>query len=477
MTTSPIEQLDPADPGASERLWPLVREALAGSRRDLTAMPLPRAILLLAIPMVLEMVMESIFAVADIFWVSKLGADAVAAVGLTESLLTIVYAVGMGMAMGVGAVVARRTGAKDADGASRAAGQAIFIGLGLAAVLGVGGGLAAPALLQAMGASPPVMAVGARYARLMLAGDVSVLMLFLINAAFRGAGDAAITMRALWLANGINILLGPLFVFGLGPFPRLGVTGAAVATTVGRSIGVIFLLRSLARGRGRLSFRRVHLRPDPETLRTILRLAKNGVVQTLIGFTSWIGLVKILAAFGSVPLAGYTIAMRVVMFTLLPSWGLGNAAATLVGQNLGAGNPARAEAAVWKAAFYNLVFLGAVGALLVLFGNEVVRFFTPDPAVVAEGGRCLRIVAAGFAFYAYGMVVTQAFNGAGDTRTPTWINVGCFWLGEIPLAYVLARTLALGPTGGYVAIAAAFSAVAVVSVSLFRQGRWKTVKV
>jgi putative MATE family efflux protein len=478
MTTSPIEQPEPPTPQAApERFWPLVREALAGSRRDLTAMPLPRAILLLAVPMVLEMVMESIFAVADIFWVSKLGADAVAAVGLTESLLTIVYAVGLGMAMGVGAVVARRTGAKDAEGASRAASQAIFIGLGLAVVLGLGGGLAGPTLLQAMGASPAVMAVGASYARLMLIGDVSILLLFLINAAFRGAGDAAITMRALWLANGINILLGPLFVFGLGPFPRLGVTGAAVATTIGRSIGVLYLLRALGRGRGRLVVRRVHLRLEPETMRTIFRLAKNGVVQTLIGFTSWIGLVKILAAFGSVPLAGYTIAMRVVMFMLLPSWGLGNAAATLVGQNLGAGDPARAEAAVWKAAFYNLVFLGGVGFLLVLFGDSVVRLFTPDVTVVAEGGRCLRIVAAGFAFYAYGMVVTQAFNGAGDTRTPTAINLGCFWLGEIPLAMLLARGLHLGPTGAYVAIAAAFSAVAVVSVTLFRRGRWKTVKV
>jgi putative MATE family efflux protein len=311
----------------------------------------------------------------------------------------------------------------------------------------------------------------------MLIGDVSILLLFLINAAFRGAGDAAITMRALWLANGINILLGPLFVFGLGPFPRLGVTGAAVATTIGRSIGVLYLLRALGRGRGRLVVRRAHLRLEPETMRTIFRLAKNGVVQTLIGFTSWIGLVKILAAFGSVPLAGYTIAMRVVMFMLLPSWGLGNAAATLVGQNLGAGDPARAEAAVWKAAFYNLVFLGGVGFLLVLFGDSVVRLFTPDVTVVAEGGRCLRIVAAGFAFYAYGMVVTQAFNGAGDTRTPTAINLGCFWLGEIPLAMLLARGLHLGPTGAYVAIAAAFSAVAVVSVTLFRRGRWKTVKV
>ena len=482
MTSPQIEQpeSDSASVGAAqqeERFWPLVREALSGSRRDLTAMPLSRAIVLLAVPMVLEMVMESIFAIADIFWVSKLGADAVAAVGLTESLLTVVYAVGMGMAMGVGAVVSRRIGAKDHEGASRAAAQAIFIGLGLAAVLGLLGGLFAPALLAAMGASPAVMAVGAGYARLMLVGDVSILLLFLINAGFRGAGDAAITMRALWLANGINILLGPLFVFGLGPFPRLGVTGAAVATTIGRSIGVLFLLRALARGKGRLVVRRAQLRLDRETMRTIFRLAKDGIVQTLIGFTSWIGLVKILAAFGSVPLAGYTIAMRVVMFMLLPSWGLGNAAATLVGQNLGAGNPARAEAAVWRAAFYNFVFLGIIGLLLVLFGDTVVRLFTPDPAVVAQGGRCLRIVASGFAFYAYGMVVTQAFNGAGDTRTPTAINLGCFWLGEIPLALLLARGLGLGPTGVYVAITAAFSAVAVVSITLFRRGRWKTVKI
>jgi putative MATE family efflux protein len=480
MTTSQIEQSPSASAEAGqaeERFWPLVREALGGSRRDLTAMPLSRAIVLLAVPMVLEMVMESIFAIADIFWVSKLGADAVAAVGLTESLLTVVYAVGMGMAMGVGAVVARRTGAKDHEGASLAAAQAIFIGLGLAAVLGLLGGLFAPTLLAAMGASPAVMAVGAGYARLMLIGDVSILLLFLINAGFRGAGDAAIIMRALWLANGINILLGPLFVFGLGPFPRLGVTGAAVATTIGRSIGVLFLLRALARGKGRLVVRRAQLRLDRETMRTIFRLAKDGIVQTLIGFTSWIGLVKILAAFGSVTLAGYTIAMRVVMFALLPSFGLGMAAATLVGQNLGAGNPARAEAAVWKAAFYNFVFLGVVGLLLVLFGDKVVRLFTPDVTVVAEGGRCLRIVAAGFAFYAYGMVVTQAFNGAGDTRTPTLINLGCFWLGEIPLAMLLARRLGLGPTGAYLAITATFSAVAIVSITLFRRGHWKSVKV
>ena len=482
MTSTQIEQSESAGAAGRqptrERLWPLVREALGGSRRDLTAMPLSRAIVLLAVPMVLEMVMESVFAIADIFWVSKLGADAVAAVGLTETLADHPL---RRSAWGWRWAWARWWPAGSAPritrAPARAAAQAIFIGLGLAAVVGLLGGLFAPTLLAAMGASPAVMAIGAGYARLMLAGDVTVLLLFLINASFRGAGDAAITMRALWLANGINILLGPLFVFGLGPFPRLGVTGAAVATTIGRSIGVLFLLRALARGKGRLRVRRAQLRLDRETMRTIFRLAKNGIVQTLIGFTSWIGLVKILAAFGSVPLAGYTIAMRVVMFMLLPSWGLGNAAATLVGQNLGAGNPARAESAVWRAAFYNFVFLGVVGLLLVLFGDTVVRLFTPDPAVVAQGGRCLRIVASGFAFYAYGMVVTQAFNGAGDTRTPTAINLGCFWLGEIPLALLLARGLWLGPTGVYVAITAAFSAVAVVSITLFRRGRWKTVKV
>jgi len=472
-----IEQVERPPLAADERFWPLVREALGGSRRDLTAQPLTRAILLLAVPMVLEMAMESIFAIADIFWVSKLGADAVAAVGLTESLLTVIYAVGIGLSMGVGAVVARRIGAKDAEGAARAAVQAVVLGLGLAAIIGVSGALLGAPLLAMMGASPGVVAIGSRYAQVMLGGSVSITLLFLINAAFRGAGDAAITMRTLWLANAVNILLGPLFVFGLGPFPRLGVTGAAVATTIGRSLGVLYLLGALGRGRGRLAVQRTQMVIDVETLRTILRLAKNGVVQTLIGFTSWIGLVRILSVFGSVPLAGYTIAMRVVMFALLPSVGLGNAAATLVGQNLGAGNPQRAEQAVWKAALYNLVFLGTVGLLFLVFAEPVVRLFSPDPAVVAQGARCLRVVATGFGFYAYAIVMSQAFNGAGDTRTPTRINLACFWLGEIPLAAVLARVLGFGPLGAYLAIPIAFSAMAVVSVVLFRRGAWKTVKV
>jgi putative MATE family efflux protein len=483
MTPPPIEEADSlpvlanSPSNGNERFWSLVRESLAGSRRDLTAMPLGRAIMLLAIPMVLEMVMESVFAVADIFWVAKLGADAVATVGMTESLLTIVYAASIGLAMGVGAVVARRTGAKDADGASRAAVQAVFLGFGLSVVVGAVGGILAPRLLALLGAPPAVLIAGTGFARIMLGGCVTIVLLFMINAAFRGAGDASITLRTLWLANGINILLGPMLVFGLGPAPRLGVNGAALATNIGRGIGVLYQFWMLSRGGGRLVIRREHVVFDGESLRTIFRIARSGVVQMLIGMTSWIGLVRILAAFGSSPLAGYTIAMRVVMFMLLPSWGLGNAAATLVGQNLGAGNPARAEQAVWRAALYNCVFLGVIGLLLVPLGPQVVRLFTTDAAVVEQGGRCLRIVAAGFAFYAYGMVVSQAFNGAGDTRTPTWINLGCFWLGEIPVALFLSRSFELGPTGVYIAITLAFSSMAVVSIVLFRRGRWKTVKV
>lgn len=440
-------------------------------------MPLSRAIFVLAVPMVLEMVMESVFAIADIFWVSKLGADAVAAVGLIESLLTVVYAIAIGLSMGVGAVVARRMGEKDPDAAARAAVQAVLLGLGLSAALGVVGALWGPRLLALMGASPAVVAVGGRAARVLLGASATPTLLFLINAAFRGAGDATISMRTLWLANAINIVLGPLFVFGVGPFPRLGVTGAAVATTIGRGIGVLFLLFSLGRGRGRLAVARRHLRPDRETLRTILRLAKNGVVQTVIGFTSWIGLIRIVSSFGSVPMAGYTIAMRIVMFALLPAVGLGNAAATLVGQNLGARNPARAEEAVWKAGRYNLMFLGSLGLALIAAAPLVLRFFSADAGVIAEGSRCLRIVALGFGFYAYSIVMVQAFNGAGDTRTPTLINLGCFWLGEIPLAALLARGLGFGPTGAYASVTVGFSVAAAVSVALFKRGRWKTVRV
>jgi putative MATE family efflux protein len=472
----PLPEESPGAP-APAGFWALVREALAGSRRDLTAETLGRAILLLAVPMVLEMVMESVFAVADIFWVSKLGPDAVSVGVCTESLMTIVYTLAMGLAMGTGALVARRTGAKDPDGAARGAVQAIILGAVAAGAFGVVGAVAGTRLMALMGAPPGALAMGAAYPRVMIGGSVTVLLLFVVNAAFRGAGDASITMRTLWLANGINIVLGPCFIFGWGPFPRLGVTGAAVATTIGRGVGVLYQLRALARGRGRLRVRRAHLVFDRAVQWTILRLSGSGTVQMFIGMASWIVLVRIVARFGSNVIAGYGIAFRVVMFALLPSWGLGNAAATLVGQNLGARRPERAAEAVWRAAFYNLLFLGAVGLALVVFASDVVRLFSTVPEVVASGGSCLRIVSAGFVFYAYGMVVTQAFNGAGDTRTPMMINLVCFWLWETPAAMLLSGPAGLGPSGVFIAIAAAFSLVAVLGVALFRRGRWKSVEV
>lgn len=477
MSADAIEIKTAPSPAPQGGFLSLLREALRAERHDYTELPLRRAILMLAVPMVLEMIMESIFAVADIFWVSKLGADAVATVALTESMLVIIYSLAMGLSMGAAAVVARRIGEKDPEGAARATVQAIVLGVGLAAVVGVAGAVFGPTLLAAMGASPQVVATGASFTQVMLGGSVTVILLFLINATFRGAGDPAIAMRTLWLANAINIALGPCLVFGWGPFPRLGVTGAAVATNIGRGVGVLYQLRALAAGRGHLAVQRQHLRVDTGILASIVRLSGPGIFQIFIATSSWVGLVRIVAGFGSAAVAGYGIAIRVVMFALLPSWGMANAAATLVGQNLGAGHPERAERAVWRASQYNLVFLGLAGLLFVVFGEQIVRGFTPDPAVVAHGAGALRIVSAGFLFYAFGMVVTQSFNGAGDTRTPTLINLTCYWLGEIPLAWALAKPLGLGPTGVFIAVLVAFSATAVVSVVLFRRGTWKKVKV
>ena len=453
--------------------WATVREALRGSHHDYTAGPLGRAIVLLAIPMVAEMIMESVFAVWDVFWVAHLGPDAVATVGLTESVLTLIYTAAMGLSIGVTAMVARRIGERNPEGASEAAVQGIALGLLVAAVIGVIGVALAPRLLAVMGASPAVQAIGSNYARVMLGGNVVILLLFLINAIFRGAGDAAIAMRVLWLANGINIVLGPCLIFGVGPFPRLGVTGAAIATTIGRGTGVLYQLYRLWRGDGRVVIRRARLKLQPAVMRTMLRLSGTGTLQVLIGTASWIGLVRIVSSFGSDAVAGYTIAIRIIVFALLPSWGLANAAATLVGQGLGAGNPERAERAVWLAGFYNMVFLGTVGALFVALAGPIVSVFTRDPAVAPIAELCLRTISYGFLFYAYGMVITQSFNGAGDTWTPTWINVGCFWLWEIPLAYLLARHAGLGPRGVALAVTIAFSTVAVVSAVIFRRGRWK----
>ncbi len=463
--------------GSTRGTWRDVRDAMRGTSHDYTDGPIGRAIFLLAVPMVLEMIMESVFAVVDVFFVGRLGADAVATVGLTESMLALVYALAMGLSMGAGATVARRIGEKDPEGAARAAVQALAIAFVVSVVLGVAGAIAAPHLLALMGASPSLIATGSGYTRIMLGGQVVIVMLFVANAVFRGAGDAAIAMRVLWIANAINIVLGPCFIFGLGPFPELGVTGAAVATTIGRGTGAGIALWSLTRPNARVVVQRRHLRLRPELMKAIGRIAGSGAFQAFVGVASWIGLVRILSGFGSEVLAGYTIAMRVVMFALLPSWGVSNAAATMVGQSLGARDPRRAERAVWLAGFYNMWVLGAVGLAFVLFAPAIVGLFTTDPEVAGYGADCLRVVAAGFLFYAYGMVLTQAFNGAGDTWTPTMINLGVFWLFEIPLAWTLARTTGLGPHGVFLAITIAFSTLAVVSSLLFRRGKWKTKRV
>lgn len=455
------------------RLWADLVLAARGTRHDYTQGPIGRAIFLLAVPMVLEMVMESVFAVVDVFWVAKLGAAAVATVALTESLMAIVYTLAFGLAIGTTATVARRVGEKDRDGAARAAVQAIALGLVVSLALGALGAVAAPALLRLMGAGADVIAAGTGFARVMLGGSASVFMLFVINAVFRGAGDAAVAMRVLWFANALNIVLGPLFIFGIGPFPELGVTGAAVATTIGRGAGVAFALSRLWRGAGHIAVHREHLGVSPGAMVRLARLCAVGTFQILIGTTAWIGLMRILATFGSVAVAGYGIAIRIVIFGILPAFGLSNAAATMVGQSLGAKDPDRAERSVWTASRYNLAFLGTMGVLFVTGAPWIVALFTPDPEVAHVATLALRIIALGFPLYAFGMTITQSFNGAGDTWTPTWINVFVFWLFEIPLAFVLSRHTGLEYRGGFVAIMAAYVALAAVSAAIFRRGGWK----
>jgi putative MATE family efflux protein len=428
---------------------------------------------MLAVPMVLEMVMESIFALADVFWVARLGADAVATVGLTESMLTLIYTVAMGVSIGAMAMVARRVGERDLDGAARAAVQAIGLAVLISLIIGTVGGRYAPDLLAVMGGSPAVIAQGSTFTRIMLGGNATILLLFVINAVFRGAGDAAIAMRVLWFGNAINIVLGPLFIFGVGPFPELGVTGAAVATNIGRGTAVAYQLLTLARGRGRVAITTRHVGLDLRTMLSMLRLSGSAAFQVLIGTASYVGLVRIVATFGSAALAGYTIAIRLIIFALLPSWGISNAAATMVGQNLGAGKPERAERAVWQAALYNMVFLGVIGLVFLALAPQIIGLFSGDPAVQRYGIPGLRIISGGFLFYAYGMVLTQSFNGAGDTWTPTVINLFVFWLFEIPLAYALATRIGLGPLGVFAALAVSYSILAIVSIIVFRRGRWK----
>jgi putative MATE family efflux protein len=465
---SPTVEQDPSG------FWRSIKEAVAGdSQRDYTEGSIPRAITLLAIPMVLEMLMESLFAVVDVFWVAHLGSDAVATVGFTESLLTLLFAVALGLGISAAAMVARRVGEKNPDGAADVASQAILLGVMLALVLGVSGAVFAPKLLRVMGASDTVISTGSNYARAIYGGSGTVLFLFLINSVFRGAGDASLAMRVLWSANIINIALNPCLIFGLGPFPRLGVAGSGIGTTIGRGCGVLMQLWFLTRGKSRVKLDWAHFKVKPDLMLQIVKISLGGMFQNLIGMASWIGLVRIVATFGSTAVAGYTLALRVILFAMLPSWGMANAAATMVGQNLGARKPDRAEKAVWRASFYNMVFLGVMGLVFVLFAEPLVRAFTQDPAVVSMAASTLRIMSYGFLAYGWGMVLVQAFNGAGDTYTPTVLNIICFWAWQLPLAWFLAYRIHGGPDGVFSAIAIAQTTLTSLSIFLFRRGRWK----
>jgi putative MATE family efflux protein len=458
-------------------MWTSIREALRGSHQDYTSGDLNRAILLLAIPMVLEMVLESLFAVVDVFFVGRVGANAVATIGLTESLLSLVFAVAIGLSMSTTAMVARRIGEKDPEDASVAGVQAILLGLTVSLCVGLPSFIYAPRLLQLMGASREIVASGSGYARIALGGSGAIMMLFLNNAIFRGAGDAAIAMRLLWVSNIINLVLDPCLIFGLGPFPRLGVTGAALATFTGRSIGVLYQFYRLGRGTERLPSLARHLRVNFGVLWRLIRVSITGILQFAIAHTSWIGLVRIVSIFGAAALAGYTIAIRILIFVILPSWGLSNAAATLVGQNLGARKPERAESSVWRTGFYNMLFLGTVGVVMVIFAEPIVRLFTHDPDVIPLAASCLRILSYGNIGYAYGMVMLQAFNGAGDTVTPTIVNLFGFWFLEIPLAYWLAIFMNLRSRGVFLSIVIAECSIAAAGILLFRRGRWKQQKI
>jgi putative MATE family efflux protein len=457
-----------------ESAWGLLKKAVRGTTEDYTEGSLNRAVFLLSVPMILEMVMEAVFGILDVFFVGRLGAEAVAAVGLTESLLTVIFAVAIGLCMATTALVARRIGEKQPEEAARAAVQAVAVGVAASLPFAAVGALWPRALLTWMGAPHSVVEAGWGYTAWMLGGNTSIMLLFLINAVFRGAGDATVAMRSLWLANAVNLVLDPCLIFGLGPFPELGVTGAAVGTTVGRTVGVAYQARALASGRGRLRLERRHVRIDGGLMLHLVRLSVGGVGQFLIGTASWLGLVRILTGFGASALAGYTIALRIIVVALLPAWGMSNAVATLVGQNLGAGKPDRAERSVWIVGLYNMAFLLGVMGLFLWEAEPLIALFSSDAVVQQVGAQCLRVVSYGYAFYAWGMVLVQAFNGAGDTVTPTWINLGCYWLFQIPLALGLAQALGYGPLGVFLAITLAESLLAVVGLAVFQRGAWKT---
>ena len=450
-----------------------IKEAVAGTEQDFTEVKLSRAILLLSIPAVLEMIMESVFVIVDIFFVSKLGADAVATVGLTESLVTIVYAISLGLATATTSMVSRRIGEKNPEKASKTAFQAIFTGIIVSLLIAIPGTIYSGRLLELMGASVTITEQLSGYTRIMLGGNVVIMLLFIINAIFRSAGDAVIAMRVLWVGNIINIILDPCLIFGLGPFPELGITGAAVATTTGRGIAVLYQFWLLFYGGKRIQLSVKQLNINVKIITRLIRLSLGSIGQNLIGTISWIALVRIISIFGSEIVAGYTIAIRIVSFVLLPSWGISNAASTLVGQNLGAKKPERAEKAVMVTGWVNMILLGIVGLILVLFPAYFINLFIDDPAVLTAGTQCLRIVSIGFIAYGFGMVLVNSFNGAGDTTTPLKINIFAFWLIEIPLAWILALKLGMNQQGVFTAIVIAESIMTLTAWLVFRRGKWR----
>lgn len=459
-------------------LFRLFKEAIAGAEQDYTLLSMNRAIFLLAIPMIVEMGMESIFAVVDIYFVSKLNdSNAVAAIGYTESVLSILYSLAMGLGMGATAIVARRVGEHDFKGASNAAMQAIYLGLSVAFIISMTGMFYYKDILRLMGASTEVIESSSSYAFWMFTGNYTVTLLFLINAVFRGAGNASIAMKALLIANGLNIILDPIFIFGWGPIPALGVEGAAIATNIGRGTGVIFQLYFLLNGKSIIKINWDSLVLRTKIITTVIKVSGGSILQFIIGSASWIFLMKVMSTFGDHAVAGYTIAIRVFIFTLLPSWGLANAGATLVGQNLGANQPDRAETSVWRAAYYNAFFMGFVMILFLTISPWIISIFSTQPEVLYYGVQALRYVSLGYIFYGYGMVVVQGLNGAGDTYTPTILNVFGFWVFQIPFAYLVAIELGWGPKGVFIAIALAETLMAIAAIVIFRRGKWKTVKI
>ena len=473
-------QLNSGSEQPKQSLYNLFKQALSGdNQQDLTQGSIGKAAFLLSVPMVLEMMMESVFAITDIFFVSALGPEAISVVGLTEAVITLLYAVAIGLGMAVTATVARRVGEKNIAGANQVATQTIWLGLGVALAVGIPGSIYAMDILYLMGASHDVAGMGEGYTSVMLGGCVSILFLFLFNAIFRGAGDAKIAMKSLWLASGINIVLDPILIFGWGPFPEMGLTGAAIATTIGRSIGVLYQLYHLFSISGKIQIFVHKLNVDLTVIGGILKVSVGGVLQFLIATASWVFLVRIVSHFGSDAVAGYTIAIRVVMFTMLPAWGLSNAAATLVGQNLGAKQATRAEQSVWTITKYNVAFMLTVALGFYFFSASIIGLFSDNNKVIDYGTQCLQFVAYGYGygFYAVGMTLVQAFNGAGDTMTPTTINFVCYWLWQIPLAYWLAISLEMGPSGVFAAIPLASLFIASIALVVFRKGHWKTKQV